>query len=213
MLTFIREAFEKQFGKITPAKILVGLAVIFIVVRVLGFILGLFDALLPFVVLGVLGYFAYQALESRAPDWRDKVKNAVDNATARRDTAAEDAVKKATRNAEAVLKRESPIDTVVKQTVNRATGVEAVKQEAPSSTTERLEDAPTVVEEVTETETEPAARLMVEPKTNPETGLQETDMERLMEKEEEMLKAPQTSADAVRAQLEERRRRLKSGDE
>lgn len=207
MLTFIREAFERQFGKITPAKVLVGLAIVVIVVRILGFILGLFDAILPFVVLGVLGYFAYQMLESRAPDWRDKMKNAVDNVTTRRDTAAEDAVKKATRNAEAVLNRETPIATVVKTTVDRATNTDAAQPQA------RLEDAPTVVEAVVETDTQPAARLMVEQKINPATGLQETDMDRLMEKEEEMLKAPQSSADAVRAQLEERRRRLKGGDE
>lgn len=183
---FIRDQIERYTGKITPAKALVALAVVYIVVRILGAILGLFDAVLPFVLIGLLAYFGYQFLQSSSPT-AENIKQRVGDLTASRRAAAEqvsaDVMERVTKRATA------PVETV-------AQAPQPAKVETVNTLVD--ENAETLVEDV------PAPKISVAEKVNPVTGLREPDLARLEEREKE-----QPSQDNVLSQLEERKRRLK----
>lgn len=193
---FIREQVERYTGKITVGKALAALAVVYIVVRILGFILGLFDAVLPFVILGLLAYFGYQFLQGESPT-AQKIKSTVSDVTSRRSSATESVANEV-------------IERVTRPKVIQAPPVAAAPIEAtetPKIETVNVladESAETVVDEVPVV----APRMQVAPKINPATGLTEPDLARLEEREKE---TPKEDTNSVLSQLEERKRRLKGG--
>ena len=185
---FIRTQIEQYTGKITPAKALVALAIVYIVVRVLGVILSIFDAVLPFVVLGVIAYFGYQFLQGQSPA-AQQIKGTISGVTssvASRRSSATEAV------SQDVIER--IITPERKQAPVEAPQVDTVNVLADESAETLVEDAP------------PAAKLQVAERINPETGLREPDLARLEEREKE-----KPSQDNVMAQLEERKKRLRGG--
>jgi len=190
---FIREQIERYTGKITPGKALVALAVVYIVVRILGFFLGLFDAVLPFVLLGLLAYFGYQFLQGQSPT-AQKIKSTVTDVTSRRSSATE-----AVSN--------DVIERITRPKEKEATVTPVAAQETPRIETVNLltdESAETIVDEI---DVE-APKMQVAQKINPSTGLAEPDLARLEEREKEK---PKDDANSVLSQLEERKRRLKGG--
>jgi len=190
---FIREQIERYTGKITPGKALVALAVVYIVVRILGFFLGLFDAVLPFVLLGLLAYFGYQFLQGQSPT-AQKIKSTVTDVTSRRSSATE-----AVSN--------DVIERITRPKEKEATVTPVAAQETPRIETVNLltdESAETIVDEI---DVE-APKMQVAQKINLSTGLAEPDLARLEEREKEK---PKDDANSVLSQLEERKRRLKGG--
>jgi len=190
---FIREQIERYTGKITPGKALVALAVVYIVVRILGFFLGLFDAVLPFVLLGLLAYFGYQFLQGQSPT-AQKIKSTVTDVTSRRSSATE-----AVSN--------DVIERITRPKEKEATVTPVAAQETPRIETVNLltdESAETIVDEI---DVE-VPKMQVAQKINPSTGLAEPDLARLEEREKEK---PKDDANSVLSQLEERKRRLKGG--
>jgi hypothetical protein len=187
---FIREQIERYTGKITPGKALAALAVVYIVVRILGFILGLFDAVLPFVILGLIAYFGYQFLQGQSPA-AQKIKSTVSDVTARRSAAeavSDDVIQRISRPKEITAAPIAPEETPKIETVNVLAD----------------ESAETVIDEVEVA----APKMQVAQKINPATGLAEPDLARLEEREKEK---PKDDANSVLSQLEERKRRLKGG--
>lgn len=183
----IQKLIEERIGKITPVKVFLGLAFFIIAVNLLGLILGIFQALLPFAVIAVVGYYGYQFLQSSRG--QELLQNA-------RKTAEQSAP---------VIQGET---------------VKTKAQTSDKQTVERVESAATRLEDIatgeagTETdaaEESPASRLTVPEKVNPETGLAEPDLERLMEKEQQKLNEANKVNDNVLAQLEARKKRLKGG--
>lgn len=188
---FIREQIERYTGKITPGKALAALAVVYIVVRILGFILGLFDAVLPFVLLGLLAYFGYQFLQGQSPT-AQKIKSTVSDVTSRRSSATE-----AVTN--------DVIERIIRPKEKAATVTPVAAEETPRIETVNVladESAETLVDELVE------PKMQVAPRINPATGLTEPDLARLEEREKEK---PKDDANSVLSQLEERKRRLKGG--
>lgn len=170
----LQKFIEDRIGKITPVKVVLGLAAFVIIVNILSLIIGIFQALLPVAILAVVGYFGYQILQSRSTA-ETKAKNAAD-------------------------------DTTIP--------LEQVKVNRQKVAAQRLaEAAETVIAEAgAETSEEPAHRLMVEEMVNPNTGLREANLAQLEALEQEKLRqAGDASADAVKAALEERRKRLLGG--
>ncbi len=187
---FIRTQIERYTGKITPAKALVALAVIVIVVRVLGFVLSLFDAVLPFVVLGVMAYFAYQFLQGQSPTAQQikgtisgVTNNVTSNVASRRSNATEAVSQDVIERITTPERTAAPVDAPQVETVNVLTE----------------ENAETIVDT-------PQPKLQVEERINPQTGLREPDLARLEEREKE-----KPSQDNVMSQLEERKKRLRGG--
>ncbi len=82
---------------------------------------------------------------------------------------------------------------------------------------EALEKAKTAPESktkpVTQAHEERVSRLSVEQLENPETGIKETNMQLLLEREEALKKAEDEVKQNVQAQIEERRKRLLGGEE
>lgn len=60
---------------------------------------------------------------------------------------------------------------------------------------------------------EAASRMSVAPKTNPDTGIEEADLDALLEKEQRLMDETKQVNDDVMAQLEARRKRLLKGDD
>lgn len=194
---FIREQIERYTGKITPGKVLAAVAVLYIVIRILGFILGLFDAVLPFVILGLLAYFGYQFLQGQSPT-AQKIKSTVSDVTSRRtssvsaaEVVSNDVIERITRPKEREAAAPAPATITAEETP---------KIETVNVLTD--ENAETVVDEA------PVPRMQVAQKINPTTGLAEPDLARLEEREKEK---PKEDANSVLSQLEERKRRLKGG--
>jgi hypothetical protein len=186
---FIREQVERYTGKITPAKAIVALMILVLVVRILGFVLSLFDAVLPFVVLGILAYFGYQFLQSSSPA-AAQIRGTIQGVTTRRASAeavSNDVVERITK------RQETPAAAPVKAADVEAPRVETVNVLADES-------AETLVDEAQPSKMEIAERI------NPTTGLREPDLARLEEREKEKPKQ-----DNVLSQLEERKKRLKGG--
>ncbi len=175
----VQKFIEDRIGKITPVKVVLGLAAFVIIVNILGLIIGIFQALLPVAVLAVVGYFGYQLLQSR--------------------TAA-DAVAKAKQ------------DTVVEKTVV----LEKAEVNRQKVAAKRLAEESETVVATAETETADEAtakRLAVEEMVNPDTGLRETDLAQLEAMEQAKLRqSGDATADAVKAALEERKKRLLGGN-
>jgi hypothetical protein len=189
----LREILEKQFGKITPGKVIAGLLVLWVVVRALGFVLSLFDAVFPFVVLGLIAYFGYQVLQSRNPELIDQIIN-----------------RKSTKQPEVIEGKGKVIDLATAQAPRKtATKAPAVQQaEAALESAARLVDP---IEAAAAEEVEAAVEprnMKVAQKINPTTGLPEPDLERLEANEQEAAQQP-TNADLIRQQLENRKKRLR----
>jgi hypothetical protein len=186
---FIREQVERYTGKITPAKALAALIALWLVIRALGFILSLFDAVLPFAVLGLLAYFGYQFLQSSSPA-AEQIKSRIQSVTTRRESAevvSNEVIERITKRTEA------PIEAPAVLTAEDAPRIETVNVLADES-------AETVVDEVA------SEKMQVAERINPKTGLREPDLARLEEREKE-----KPSQDNVLSQLEERKKRLRGG--
>jgi hypothetical protein len=85
-------------------------------------------------------------------------------------------------------------------------------QQATTATAKAAQQVDTVIATKVAPIEKEASRLSVDPIINPETGVSEPNMSRLLEQEEKKLKdAKQASQEDVQQQLEERRKRLLGG--
>ncbi|MCU0515092.1 MAG: hypothetical protein MUE40_21255 [Anaerolineae bacterium] len=191
----VQKLIEERIGKITPVKVFLGLAFFIIIVNVLGLILNIFNALLPFAILAIGGYYGYQFLQSRAPNQTKTVGPIIQGEAVTTQPQTDSLRRPAARPQSAAAGEQ--------QTATRAeTAAARLDDRAAAAIVDDL------LAQVPAAETEDAA-LKVAPKIDPQTGLRQPDLERLMEKEQEALKEAKTVNDAVRAQLEERKKRLK----
>lgn len=171
----LQKFIEERIGKITPVKVVLGLAAFVIIVNVLSLIIGIFQALLPVAILAVVGYFGYQILQSRA---------------------AAEAEAKATQT-----------------TAEKTIALEQAEVNRQKVAAQRLaEEAETVVVDAHPAEEEAPRRLAVEETVNPNTGLREANLAQLEAMEQEKIRqSGDAGADAVKAALEERKKRLLGG--
>jgi hypothetical protein len=189
----IQKLIEERIGKLTPTRVIIGLAVFIIAMNILGAVLsavlGFFNFLLPFAVLAIAGYYGYQFLNS--PRGQEMLSKATTRAERSAPVIQGEAVKTTPQTAD------------VKAAARIREATTRLEDEAEALPAEEMAEA--TAEEVVQ-------RLTVPEKINPDTGLKEPDMERLLEKEQEKIQeAKKTDVDTVKAQLEERKKRLKGG--
>lgn len=174
----LQKLIEDRIGKITPVKIVLGLAAFVIIVNVLSLIIGIFQALLPVAILAVVGYFGYQLLQSRTA--ADAVAKAKNDAAVEKTIVLEKA--EVNRQKEAAKRLAEEAETVI-----AGTEVETAEDAAPR-------------------------RLSVEEMVNPNTGVREANLAELEAMEQaKMRQSGNVSDDAVKAALEERKKRLLGG--
>lgn len=154
--------------KLTPTQIVLGVIAFIVVIAILNFVLQLANTLLPFAVIGLVGFFVYRLMNSRSPAEEQQAAATSD------DTATQ----------------QQP-DAVESQDDFEAQRDEAIAQDAR----------------------EAASRMSVAPKTNPETGIEEADLDALLEKEQRLMDDTKQVNDDIMAQLEARRKRLLKDDD
>lgn len=206
---------ERLTKNLTPAKVLLGIAAVIIIIAIVNFLVNLANMLLPFAIGAVILYFGYQWMTSRNEDQAIKQQMQQQTKTAQTD------------------QQENSVRSVVDAIRSSITGSDD-DADADESVTVTVESDQAVTTEDTIGEAEaPAERLKTDDTTedddslanmvinnrhnsmkvpevvNPKTGLREPDISRLEEQEKQDAEV----TDAVLSQLEERRRRLLGEDD
>lgn len=171
---------------LTPAQIVVGIAGVLVGIWAIGLamsaIMWLLNIIMPFALLVVVAYFGYNWFSSRSENLPEEALK----------SDKQKRVDEALANVEAVKRGENP--NMNQKTANV------------------LEDEATTIEEVYEDASIDEEKLVVKQIINPETGFKEPDIARLVEREEAKLKEVDKVNDAVKAQIEARRKRLQNND-
>lgn len=152
------ESLIERFTKdLTPAKIVLGLAALVIVLAVISTLVNIATSLLPIAVLAVAAYFGYQWLNSRTDTMLSKRNQTADSSTnADAVTLAEDAVRE-----EANRRQERAADNL------------------------RVDDSGTEPDVISGAVMSKGDSMKIPPRINPTTGLPEADISRLEQAEEQ----------------------------
>ena len=161
----------------------------------LSFVLTLATQILPFIIIGLVAYVLYSYVRRDREQKRGSI------------TVEDDEQAVAVRPAR--RRRSSSTSTVTPS----VTVVEAPATKTVSASAPQPDETDIAVTTSIDVEDEVPHRLRVEQDINPDTGIAEPNMTRLMELERDQALEAEQQMDQIQKQLEERRRRLLSGDD